>query len=419
MGSIFKQQYHVKDKDGRVHKRSSKKWYVAIKRGGKWIRKPAYVDKSASMHMLVRLEREAALEAEGVFDHLTPEIGRPIAEHVADFIQHLHDKRNTPLHCKGTETMVTRIIELGKIGTGPQITKSRVEAALAILRDPEQTARPLSTATANHYLTAIKHFAQWLVDERRARESLIAGMKKRSVEGERVMERRPLTPSEFAALIEAAKVGKAWVEKGRSISGADRVALYTLASFTGYRRRELSSITPAAFTFGAEPCLNVVRGYSKRKKAERIPIKRDVAAHFERYIAKRPKGEPLWPVAKLHTAEMIRADMDAAGVSHKAGIVVVDFHSLRQTFTTGLARSGASPKVTQQLARHSDVNLTMSVYTKMNDADERAAVEALPTPEHLTQRLTKSDARQRKPSKDSRAESGRPQSSAARKKRTK
>jgi hypothetical protein len=84
---------------------------------------------------------------------------------------------------------------------------------------------------------------------------------------------------------------------------------------------------------------------------------------------------------------MIQADLKAAKVKFQAGIETVDFHSLRQTFTTGLARSGASPKVTQQLARHSDINLTMKSYAKLNDAEERTAVEALSTPAFLAQGL--------------------------------
>jgi hypothetical protein len=54
------------------------------------------------------------------------------------------------------------------------------------------------------------------------------------------------------------------------------------------------------------------------------------------------------------------------------------FHALRMTFITNLTRSGVSPKTAQTLARHSDINLTMGVYTRLGVMDQAAAVEALP-----------------------------------------
>src|SRR5262245_42633832 len=61
---------------------------------------------------------------------------------------------------------------------------------------------------------------------------------------------------------------------------------------------------------------------------------------------------------------------------------VIDFHALRMTFITNLTRSGVSPKTAQTLARHSDINLTMGVYTKLGVLDQAAAVESLPPVPH-------------------------------------
>jgi integrase len=57
---------------------------------------------------------------------------------------------------------------------------------------------------------------------------------------------------------------------------------------------------------------------------------------------------------------------------------VADFHSLRKTFITNLSLAGVTPKMAQSLARHSDINLTMNVYTMLNVSDQAAAVESLP-----------------------------------------
>jgi len=57
---------------------------------------------------------------------------------------------------------------------------------------------------------------------------------------------------------------------------------------------------------------------------------------------------------------------------------VLDFHAFRHTFITNLARGGAHPKQAQDLARHSDINLTMSRYSHTLIADRAAALRALP-----------------------------------------
>ena len=45
-----------------------------------------------------------------------------------------------------------------------------------------------------------------------------------------------------------------------------------------------------------------------------------------------------------------------------------------------LERAGTRPKVAQTLARHSDIRLTLGVYTHAELADQRAAIGVLPGP---------------------------------------
>src|SRR5207247_65626 len=69
----------------------------------------------------------------------------------------------------------------------------------------------------------------------------------------------------------------------------------------------------------------------------------------------------------------------AAGIPYRdADGRVADFHALRHSYITLLERSGASPKMAQELARHSDIRLTMNVYTPARLHDLVGAVEGLP-----------------------------------------
>ena len=80
----------------------------------------------------------------------------------------------------------------------------------------------------------------------------------------------------------------------------------------------------------------------------------------------------------------------------KAGIAYLDdrkrradFHALRHTYGSLLAKSGIAPRVAMALMRHSDIRLTMNVYTDPRIFDLAGAVEKLPTlPAHIPQKQT-------------------------------
>ena len=57
-----------------------------------------------------------------------------------------------------------------------------------------------------------------------------------------------------------------------------------------------------------------------------------------------------------------------------------DFHSHRHLFITSLELAGLSPKMAQTLARHSDVRLTLGIYTHVGLHDQTAAIQSLPAP---------------------------------------
>jgi hypothetical protein len=56
----------------------------------------------------------------------------------------------------------------------------------------------------------------------------------------------------------------------------------------------------------------------------------------------------------------------------------VDVHALRHTFGTLLSKGGVAPRTAQSAMRHSDMRLTMNVYTDPRLLDIAGAVDALP-----------------------------------------
>ncbi|MFO0906462.1 MAG: site-specific integrase [Pirellulales bacterium] len=221
--------------------------------------------------------------------------------------------------------------------------------------------------------------------------------------------RRPLSPEEFARLLEA-------VERGpsrQSLTGPDRVIVYILACYTGFRRNEIGSVKAHSFNFDSDPpTLTVEAGYSKRRRTDVMPIRVDLAKRIKDWIASKKNLDPAKPlvnVALKRTAEMLKKDLAAARAAwiaespnaeeryrreHSSFLKYqndqgqyADFHALRKTFITNLSRAGVSPKTAQLLARHSDINLTMNTYTMLGVLDQAAAVEALPPIPHADNSL--------------------------------
>jgi integrase len=247
----------------------------------------------------------------------------------------------------------------------------------------------MSIAASNDYVSSVKNFANWMVRSRRMPENPFRYLRKLNADSDPRHQRRPALPEDFAELLLATAAGKTF----RGITGRDRVMIYLIATTTGFRASELASLTESSFELESEsPCLRVRAAYSKRRRNDAIPLKQDIAEVLRGYIQelrlRRNKttlviggsNELLWPGSWPNkAAEMLRGDLEAAGIPYEDGQgCFLDFHALRHTFGTNLANAGVSPKVAQELMRHSDVKLTLNTYTHVGLYDLAGAVEKLP-----------------------------------------
>lgn len=159
--------------------------------------------------------------------------------------------------------------------------------------------------------------------------------------------------------------------------------LYVVAVNTGLRASELASLTPKSFELDDDhPMVRCQGGYTKNGAEAMLPIRSDVADMLRQWLMTKPAREPVWPgkwACQRHGAEMIRIDLTAADIEYEdAHGRVADFHALRHTFISNLARAGVHPRNAQALARHSTIDLTMNVYTHVSMTDLASDVENLP-----------------------------------------
>jgi len=74
-----------------------------------------------------------------------------------------------------------------------------------------------------------------------------------------------------------------------------------------------------------------------------------------------------------------KKDLELAGIPFKdTEGRRVDLHALRVTFGTNLSNAGVFPRVAMELMRHSDIKLTMKIYTDGSQLATAAAVASLP-----------------------------------------
>ena len=82
---------------------------------------------------------------------------------------------------------------------------------------------------------------------------------------------------------------------------------------------------------------------------------------------------------RLPEMDVMRRDLNAAGIPYRDEEGrVFDFHALRMTFGTWWTLSGATPRETMEAMRHSDIKLTMGIYTDAGKLALREAMNKLP-----------------------------------------
>jgi hypothetical protein len=126
------------------------------------------------------------------------------------------------------------------------------------------------------------------------------------------------------------------------------------------------------------PTVTVLACYAKNGREANQRLSAAMAELLAPWLASKAPGEPIFGDLTDRTAEMIRVDLQAAGIPYGTPAGVVDFHALRAAYVSHLVASGASVKTCQVLARHSTPSLAIGLFAKASLHDIKGAVESLP-----------------------------------------
>lgn len=252
-----------------------------------------------------------------------------------------------------------------------QIRRENLEAYFADYK--------VSGKTKNILRAALRLVFKKAVEWRYLKKSPVEGIKK-FPEDDKVAS-RALTPNELSTLLNG------------DLNPYQKLIIQVLVN-TGMRPGELSNLKLQDIDWEANR-VSIVTDKTRRtknRKTRHIPMNRELRKALvflrdrlpivggkegirfvprethQEYVFCHPDGSPIRSFKTTLKKALKRYDIQR-----------VTPHGFRKTFCSMLARSKVHPKVAQQLMGHSDINLTMKIYTEIDDDQLREAVNALPS----------------------------------------
>jgi integrase len=125
--------------------------------------------------------------------------------------------------------------------------------------------------------------------------------------------------------------------------------------------------------------VRVPASLSKNRNTDVLPLSGVLVAELQ--SLRKPDTAPFQLVFKglVPEVETVRRDLGNAGIPFEDAMGRrVDLHSLRKTFGTALVLTGAHPRTVMQAMRHSDLKLTMKVYTDAGQIPVGESMARLP-----------------------------------------
>ncbi|GHC13906.1 hypothetical protein GCM10007047_34010 [Cerasicoccus arenae] len=316
-------------------------------------------DKQVAQKRLKDIVREKEMEREGL---IAPKLQRESADkllldHMRDYIRNLETLGRDDEYRNRLEVRIERLVKECKWRFAKDVTTD----SFSNWRSKQTRFAP---KTLNDHLDAISSLMNWMVESERIAANPIHKVKKVDKRG-RQAKRRAFTDDEFEKLLTTAN--------------PNRRQVYLTAAYTGMRKGELIALVWGdCHLDGERPYISARAVTTKDSKDATIPLHVRLAAEL---INARPDdandNTPVFPFMK-DISHAIRRDIERAGLVRIDTMGrKLDFHALRYTFATKLAREGTSQRTTQELMRHSDPKMTAQIYTDASQLPTFDAVNSL------------------------------------------
>lgn len=285
----------------------------------------------------------------GLLDGSKREVIRPINDHIDEYVKVVAArKNNTYGHARQQGNRVRRVFRELKLSSFSRITSDDVLVKVA--------SWDVSASTRRHYLVAMKDFAKWMGNPKRAGVNPLSDMPVPGMYEDPVIERIPLTVQEVQKLMDYLDTFETYPHQISRWTASHRKLLYWTAIKTGFRKSELASLKKSNLHLREEPPKVSIKARSaKNKTAGEVPIPADLAAALAKHAKTLEPNDKLFnfPSGSGSVVEMFRKDLTGAGIPWRLDDCEVrDFHTLRATaICFWLDVDGLKQKRVQILAR--------------------------------------------------------------------
>jgi len=333
---------------------------------------------------------------------ISKRVNDTIEDRFEDFELHLQAKGTTAAYIRETLSRIRKVCDECRFKRFIEMNSTSLMRWLN-----QKTKSGTGASTRNGYQKAINNFCNWAVKNNClvANPFLRVPMARESTD--RRHERRALSVAEIAKLLQAAfdrplhdamEVKRGWsksvpkkevpdsVKTEAELVGVERKLLYATLIYTGLRKSELASITVGQVFLDHDiPHFVLAAKDEKARRGAMVPLHPDLVVELRKWLAfNRERNADLSPKEKLFRVpaalcKILNHDLAFAGIEKRDALDrVIDVHALRHTHGTLLAQRGVSPTIAKNSMRHSDIRLTMNVYTHLELNDVAKGVNQIP-----------------------------------------
>jgi len=335
------------------HKRSGMKsrlWSARVRLDG-WLKPrtfPLHVtDKRVAQQKLAQLLGELEREAAGIG---APKVQReavhaPLLTHLRAFLAQCEATGRSKNTLGKYSQSLPKLFERCNWQTVRDIT----EDSFTAWREDSG----LSPKTVNDLLSNTSAFLNWMKRRRLIASNPLEHVEKISND----------SPGGFRRALSVAEI-----ERLLRVAPTHRATVYQTILYTGLRRQEINGLRWGDFDFTTNPPrLKVPSSISKNRKESTHFLRPELTETLTAFRPAHAKSGDWVFRGQVPRVPTFKRDLAKAGIpfEDERGRRV-DLHALRTTFGTLLSASGVSPRVAMELMRHSDLKLTMKVYTDVS-----------------------------------------------------
>lgn len=317
-------------------------------------------DRQVAKERLRNIVKELEQEREGMIlpGSIRSAASKGLVDHLESYVADLDKAGRSESHVYHVEKRVKRLItecpwhRCGDISSD-SFQKWRVRQ------------KGKSPKTLNEYLNSASSFCNWMMRQGRIVVNPLKYVAKGKTRGNETVRRRAFTDDEMRRLL--------------SVAGS-RMIVYLMAVCTGLRRNELHALKWGDIDLDVdEPVIKVRASTTKNKRAALLPLQVGLIEKLKQYRPVSWAGDDFVFADGIPSMKNFKNDLKAANIllidlqGRRA-----DFHALRHTYCTNLARAGVNPWLAMKLMRHSDINMTTRVYTDAGKLPSREAIGRLP-----------------------------------------